>query len=74
MTLDKIEVNITHKHFSVREIMEDGRYHRRTIMCNADVSSEVQEIQDKAEEVWTDEVKSAWAKFQEEQQAEMEAE
>ena len=30
-------------------------------MCGADVSSEVQEIKDKAEELWTDEVKSAWA-------------
>jgi len=38
-----------------------------------DVSGEVQEIQDIAEELWTDEVKSAWATFQAEQQAQREA-
>jgi hypothetical protein len=35
-----------------------------------DVSGEVQEIQDKAEELWTDEVTTAWATFQAEQEAE----
>ena len=35
---------------------------------------EHQEVKDKAEAEWTDEVKSAWATFQAEQQAEREAE
>jgi len=35
-------------------------------------SGEVQEIKDKAEELWTDEVKTAWTTFQAEQEAERE--
>ena len=66
-TFNKIDVEPTYKHFSIREIMEDGQNHRRTILCGTDVSGEVQEIQDKAEELWTDEVKSAWTTFQAEQ-------
>ena len=68
--LDKIEVTKEHKHFHIREIMDDGRYHRRSILCNETLAEdEHQEIKDKAEEVWTDEVKSAWATFQAEQEA-----
>ena len=67
--LNKIEVVTDYKHLEIREIMDDGTYHRRVLMCGADVSSEVQEIKDKAEEVWTDEVKSAWATYKEEQEA-----
>jgi len=72
--LDKIEVVTKHKNLQIREITDSGRYHRRVISPDEDVSSEVQEIQDKAEELWTDEVKEAWATFQAEQKAEMEAE
>ena len=68
-TLNKIEIVTDYKHFQIREIMDNGKYHRRVLMCGADVSSEVQEIKDKAEELWTDEVKSAWATFQAEQEA-----
>ena len=73
-TLDKIEVVTDFKHLQIREIKDDGGYHRRVLTPDKDVSGEVQEIKDKAEELWTDEVKSAWATFQAEQEAKMEAE
>ena len=69
MVLDKIELATEWKIFQIREITDDGGYHRRTITPDMDVSSEVQEIKDKAEELWTDEVKSAWTTFQAEQEA-----
>lgn len=69
MKLDKIEVVTEYKHLQIREIADSGGYHRRVITPNEDVSGEVQEIKDKAEELWTDEVKSAWATFQAEQEA-----
>ena len=69
LTLDKIEVVTDYKHLQIREIIETGGYHRRMITCGDNVSGEVQEIQDKAEELWTDEVKSAWTTFQAEQEA-----
>lgn len=68
-TFDKIEVATKFKHLQIREITESGGYHRRVLTPDMDVSGEVQEIQDKAEELWTDEVKSAWATFQAEQEA-----
>ena len=72
--IDKIEIVTDYKHLQIREITDSGGYHRRVLTPSDDVSSEVQEIQDKAEELWTDEVKEAWAIFQAEQKAEMEAE
>ena len=71
MELDKIEVSTEHKHIQIREITEEGGYHRRVLTSDMDVSGEVQEIQDKAEELWTDEVKSAWTTFQAEQEAKL---
>ncbi len=73
-TLDKIEVVTDFKHLQIREITDSGGYHRRVLTPDEDVSGEVQEIKDKAEELWTDEVKASWATFQAEQQVEMEAE
>ena len=67
-TLDKIEVVTDYKHLQIREITDSGGYFRRVLNCGDDVSSEVQEIQDKAEAEWTDEVKSAWTTFQAEQE------
>ena len=67
MRLDKIEVVGKFKHLQIRELTDSGGYHRRVLTPDKDVSSEVQEIKDKAEELWTDEVKSAWATFQAEQ-------
>ena len=69
MKLDKIEVVGEFKYLQIREITDSGGYHRRVITPDMDVSGEVQEIQDKAEAEWTDEVKSAWATFQAEQEA-----
>ena len=69
MKLDKIEVVGEYKDILIRELTDSGGYHRRVLTCGKDVSGEVQEIQDKAEEVWTDEVKEAWATFQAEQEA-----
>ena len=71
-TLDKIEVVTDFKHFQIREITDEGLYHRRVLTPNEDVSGEVQEIKDKAEELWTDEIKTAWTTFQAEQEAESE--
>ena len=71
MKLDKIEVVTDYNHLQIREITDSGGYHRRVLTCDMDVSSEVQEIKDKAEELWTDEVKSAWATFQAEQEAKL---
>ena len=69
MKLNKIEVVTDYKHLQIREITDSGEYHRKVLTSDMDVSGEVQEIKDKAEELWTDEVKSAWATFQAEQEA-----
>ena len=83
-TLNKIEVIGDYKHLQIREITESGSYHRRVFSPNADMSKETQTIQrgiakdgspiiktikEIAETEWTDEVKSAWTKFQAEQEA-----
>ena len=68
-TLNKIEVVTDYKHLQIREITDEGGYHRRVLTPDEDVSGEVQEIQDKAEAEWTDKVKSAWATFQAEQES-----
>ncbi len=69
MELNRIEVVTEYRHIRIREIQDNGRYHRRVLTADMDVSGEVQEIQDKAEAEWTDEVKSAWTTFQAEQEA-----
>ena len=68
-TLNKIEVVTDYKHLQIREITDTGGYHRRVLTSDMDVSGEVQEIKNKAEAEWTDEVKSAWTTFQAEQEA-----
>ena len=73
-TLNKIEVVTDYKHLQIREITDDGGFHRRVLTPDMDVSGEVQEIKDKAEELWTDEVKTAWTTFQAEQEAKVAAE
>ena len=73
-TLDKIEVVTDYKHLQIREITDSGGYFRRVLTCDETLADdEHQEIKDKAEELWTDEVKSAWATFQADQKAEQEA-
>ena len=72
MDLDKIEVVTEYKHLQIREITDSGGYHRRVLTCDETLADdEHQEIKDKAEELWTDEVKSAWATFQSEQEAKL---
>ena len=70
MKLDKIEVVTDYKHFQIREVTDSGVYSRRVLQCDDTLADdEHQEVKDKAEEVWTDEVKASWAKYLEEQQA-----
>ena len=70
MKLDKIEVVTDFKHLQIRELTDSGGYHRRVLQCdNTLADDEHQEVKDKAEELWTDEIKSAWATFQAEQEA-----
>jgi len=70
LILNKIEVVGEHKHLQIRELTDTGGYHRRTIQCDQTLADdEHQEIKDKAEELWTDEVKASWATFQAEQEA-----
>ena len=69
-TLDKIEVVTDYKHLQIRELTDSGGYHRRVLTPDMTIADdEHQEIKDKAEELWTDEVKSAWAKHKAEQEA-----
>ena len=70
--LDKIEIASEHKHIQIREINDSGGYHRRVLTPDMTLAdAEHQEIKDKAEELWTDEVKSAWATHKEEQEAKL---
>lgn len=70
-TLDTIKVVTDYKHFQIREITDSGGYHRRVLTPDATLADdEHQEVKDKAEELWTDEVKTAWTTFQAEQEAE----
>jgi len=51
-------------------ITDSGGYHRRVLTCDMTLAEdEHQEVKDKAEELWTDEVKASWATFQAEQEA-----
>ena len=68
MKLDKIEVVTEFRHIQIREITDEGGYHRRVLHAdNTIAEDEHQEIKDIAEAEWTDEVKSAWATHKEEQ-------
>ena len=69
MKLDKIEIVTDHKHLQIRETKDDGKYHRRVITPDMDVSKEDANIQESAESLWTNEVKDKWATFQAEQEA-----
>jgi len=70
MILNKIEVVTDYKHLQIRELTDSGGYHRRVLTCDQPLAdNEHQEIKDKAEAEWTDEVKASWATFQAEQEA-----
>ena len=62
MKLDKIEVVTEYKQIQIREITDEGVYYRRFLTPDITLADdEYQEIKDMAEELWTDEVKNAWA-------------
>jgi len=70
MKLDKIEAVTDYKHIQIREIKDDGVHHRRVLTCDMTLADdEHQEVKDKAEELWTDEVKSAWTTYKAELEA-----
>jgi hypothetical protein len=69
-TLNHIGIASDYKHLQIREITDTGGYHRRVLTPDMTLAEdEHQEVKDKAEELWTDEVKSAWTTFQAEQEA-----
>ena len=75
MKLNKIEVIGEYKFIQILEITDSGGYHRRFLSPDMTIADdEHQEIKDKAEELWTDEVKSAWATPQAEQEAKFNSE
>ena len=70
LTFEKLEIVGDYKHLQIREITDSGGYHRRVLHCDQTLADdEHQEIKDKAKELWTDEVKTAWTTFQAEQEA-----
>jgi hypothetical protein len=77
--IGKIEVVGKYKCVQVRNdivIMEDGeelsrKYHRHSLMPDADISSEHLEVQGVCNAVWTQDVKDAYATFKAEQQENM---
>ena len=72
MKLNKIDVVTDYKHLQIREITDSGGYHRRVLTPDMTLADdEHQEIVDKAEAEWTDEVKTAWTTFQAEQEAKL---
>jgi hypothetical protein len=67
LTLNKIEIVTSYKHLQIREVDEKGNFYRRVVHCNEIFKeNEYQAVKDKATELWTDEVKSAWTAKQEE--------
>ena len=72
---DKIEIVSDYKHLQIRTatvVSEDGKelsrsFHRRVLHPDDNVSGESAEIRGIAAAVWTDDVKSAWQTFQENQ-------
>ena len=71
-TLESIKVAPQFNHLNIREITDSGGYHRRVLTPDATLADdEHQEVKDKAGELWTDEVKSAWTTFQAEQEAKL---
>ena len=70
MVLNKIEVVGVHNHLQIRELTDSGGYHRRVLTPDMTIAEdEHQDIKDKAEAEWTDEVKTAWADFIKEQES-----
>ena len=76
--IDKIEIVGQFNALQIRQakqILEDDKvisssFHRYVLQPDSDISAEDEKIQAVANAVWTDDVKSAWATFQAEQNAE----
>ena len=74
--IGKIEVVGKYKFVQVRTdtvVIEDGeelsrKYHRHSLMPDADISNETTEVQGVCNAVWTQEVKDAYATFKAEQE------
>ena len=74
--IGKIEVVGKYKCVQVRNdivIIEDGeelsrKYHRHSLMPDADISNETTEVQGVCNAVWTQDVKDAYATFKAEQE------
>jgi hypothetical protein len=77
--IGKIEVVGKYKCVQVRNdivIMEDGeelsrKYHRHSLMPDADISNETTEVQGVCNAVWTQDVKDAYATFKASQAEEL---
>ena len=77
ITDDRLEVVGDYKSIQVRTatiVSEDGvelsrTFHRRVIQPDDDITAESAEIQGIANATWTDEIKTAWATVQAEQEA-----
>ena len=71
MKLDKIEVDNLYKQLHIREVNDEGRYHRKVLNPDMDVSGEDERIQEQAANLWTNEIKDKWAAFQVESDAKL---
>ena len=72
MKLDKIDVVSDFKIINVREIKDSGKFNRRALSPDMTLSDdEHQEIKDMAEELWTDEVKTAFETHKVEKEAKL---
>ena len=70
MKINKLEVIGQFKHLQIREVDAAGEYHRRVLTPDMTLADDEHEkIKDMAKELWTDDVKSAWATFKAEQEA-----
>ena len=64
MKLDTIEV-VAFNQLQIREIRDDGGYHRKVLSPDMDVSSEDPKVQELTEKLWTNEAKDAYAEHME---------
>ena len=70
MKINKLEVIGQFKHLQIREVDAAGEYHRRVLTPDMTLADDEHEkIKNMAKELWTDDVKSAWATFKAEQEA-----
>jgi len=61
MTIDKIEIVTEFNHLQIRELKNDGTFHRRVLTPDMDLTQESAEIKAIAAQNWTDKIKSDWA-------------